>query len=191
MLSRCWNLARARACGIDPPRRPASASVATASATQMMERILQHQHLSRTAVTSGGRLYSYEHLCSSSDRISHAISTIVGKASKQAAPPRIGLYAVRHSQTIGDHGYHGITAHATMHACGTPLEQAPGAEYLAGTLAIWRAGGIFVPLATSHPPRELTYVLEDAGISAVSMDRRGFSPYFFHLGSVSAPGPSQ
>lgn len=65
------------------------------------------------------------------------------------------------------------------HACGTPLEQAPGAEYLAGTLAIWRAGGIVVPLATSHPPRELTYVLEDAGISAVSMDRRGLFHIFF------------
>ena len=114
MLSRCWNLARTRACGIDPPRRPASASVATASATQMMERILQHQHLSRTAVTSGGRLYSYEHVCSSSDRISHAISTIVGTASKQAAPPRIGLYAVRHSLHWGswDHSSCG-------HACGT------------------------------------------------------------------------
>ena len=87
----------------------------------------------------------------------------------------------------------GIMGSQLMRPCvrHTPLEQAPGAEYLAGTLAIWRAGGIVVPLATSHPPRELTYVLEDAGISAVSMDRRGFSPYFFHLGSVSAPGPSQ
>jgi hypothetical protein len=36
-----------------------------------------------------------------------------------------------------------------------------------GTLAIWRAGCIAVPLATSHPPPELDYVLQDAGISLV------------------------
>ncbi len=54
-------------------------------------------------------------------------------------PPRIGLYA------------------------------APGAEYVAGTFAIWQAGGIVVPLATSHPKKELEYVIQDAGISAVSL----------------------
>ena len=136
MLSRCWNLARTRACGIDPPRRPASASVATASATQMMERILQHQHLSRTAVTSGGRLYSYEHVCSSSDRISHAISTIVGKASKQAAPPRIGLYAVRHSLHWGSWD-HSSCGHACVrHSPGTgPWCRIPGGH--AGDMASW------------------------------------------------------
>jgi non-ribosomal peptide synthetase component F len=61
----------------------------------------------------------------------------VNNAPTQTTPPRVGLYA------------------------------APGAEYLAGTLAIWQAGGIVVPLATSHPQRELEYVLQDAGISAV------------------------
>eukprot|EP00798_Chlamydomonas_sp_ICE-L_P015322 gene15322-21406_t len=43
----------------------------------------------------------------------------------------------------------------------------PGVEYVAGTLAIWQAGGIAVPLATSHPPAELSYVFQDAGLSAV------------------------
>ncbi len=41
----------------------------------------------------------------------------------------------------------------------------------AGTLGIWQAGGIAVPLATSHPPPELDYVLQDAGLSAVSGSR--------------------
>jgi len=39
----------------------------------------------------------------------------------------------------------------------------PGFEYAAVQRGIWRAGGIAVPLAVSHPPPELGYVLRDAG----------------------------
>jgi malonyl-CoA/methylmalonyl-CoA synthetase len=35
---------------------------------------------------------------------------------------------------------------------------------------IWRAGGVAVPLATSHPPPELEYVIRDAGASVVVAD---------------------
>jgi len=38
----------------------------------------------------------------------------------------------------------------------------PGWDYVAATWGIWRAGGIAVPLAVSHPPPELAYVLDDA-----------------------------
>lgn len=44
----------------------------------------------------------------------------------------------------------------------------PGPGYVAATWASWMAGGIAVPLAVSHPPEELQYVMEDAGISMVS-----------------------
>ena len=43
----------------------------------------------------------------------------------------------------------------------------PGAGCVAATWASWMAGGIAVPLAVSHPPQELQYVLEDAGVSRV------------------------
>lgn len=43
----------------------------------------------------------------------------------------------------------------------------PGWEYTAVQWGVWRAGGLGVPLATSHPPAELAYVLEDAGPEAV------------------------
>lgn len=43
----------------------------------------------------------------------------------------------------------------------------PGFGYVAGTWAAWLAGGVAVPLATSHPAAELDYVLRDAGVSAV------------------------
>lgn len=47
---------------------------------------------------------------------------------------------------------------------------APGAGYVAAQWGIWRAGGIAVPLCTSHPPPELAYVLDDTGAEAVLAD---------------------
>ena len=41
----------------------------------------------------------------------------------------------------------------------------PGFEYAAVLRGIWRAGGVAVPLAVSHPAAELEYVIADAGAS--------------------------
>ena len=38
----------------------------------------------------------------------------------------------------------------------------PGFAYVATLWGIWRAGGIAVPLASSHPPAELAHVLDDS-----------------------------
>jgi malonyl-CoA/methylmalonyl-CoA synthetase len=46
----------------------------------------------------------------------------------------------------------------------------PGYAYAAVQRAIWRAGGVAVPLAVSHPPAELDYVIRDAGASVVVAD---------------------
>jgi len=43
----------------------------------------------------------------------------------------------------------------------------PGWEYTAVQWGVWRAGGIAVPLATSHPTAELAYVLADAEPEAI------------------------
>ncbi len=43
----------------------------------------------------------------------------------------------------------------------------PGWDYVAVQWGIWRAGGIAVPLATSHPPAELEYVIGDADAALV------------------------
>ncbi|MGH7547136.1 MAG: acyl-CoA synthetase [Gemmatimonadales bacterium] len=40
-------------------------------------------------------------------------------------------------------------------------------HYVATQWGIWRAGGIAVALATSHPPAELAYVIQDAGAEIV------------------------
>jgi malonyl-CoA/methylmalonyl-CoA synthetase len=43
-------------------------------------------------------------------------------------------------------------------------------DYPVAQWGIWRAGGIAVPLAESHPPRELDYVLQDADPDTVIAD---------------------
>lgn len=43
----------------------------------------------------------------------------------------------------------------------------PGFPYVATQWGIWRAGGIAVPLAVSHPPAELEYVIADADAAVV------------------------
>jgi malonyl-CoA/methylmalonyl-CoA synthetase len=46
----------------------------------------------------------------------------------------------------------------------------PGFAYAAIQRGIWRAGGVAVPLAVSHPPAELDYVIRDAAASVVVAD---------------------
>ena len=46
----------------------------------------------------------------------------------------------------------------------------PGFDYVAVLWGVWRAGGIAVPLALSHPPAELDYTIRDAGTSVVVSD---------------------
>ena len=47
---------------------------------------------------------------------------------------------------------------------------APGRDYVVAQWGIFRAGGIAVPLCTSHPPPELEYVIDDAGAEIVVAD---------------------
>jgi malonyl-CoA/methylmalonyl-CoA synthetase len=43
----------------------------------------------------------------------------------------------------------------------------PGADFTSLLIGIFRAGGVAVPLALAHPPREIAHVLADAGASIV------------------------
>ena len=46
----------------------------------------------------------------------------------------------------------------------------PSFAYVAAQRGIWRAGGVAVPLAVSHPPAELEYVIRDSGARLVVGD---------------------
>ena len=52
---------------------------------------------------------------------------------------------------------------------------APSCAYAAVQRGIWRAGGVAVPLAVSHPPAELEYVIRDSGASVVVAGSLGSS----------------
>jgi malonyl-CoA/methylmalonyl-CoA synthetase len=43
----------------------------------------------------------------------------------------------------------------------------PSFAYAAVQRGVWRAGGVAVPLAVSHPPAELEYVIRDSGASVI------------------------
>jgi len=47
------------------------------------------------------------------------------------------------------------------------LMSPPGVEFVVGTWACWLSSAICVPLALSHPPAELEYVLQDASVVTV------------------------
>ncbi|HET9986264.1 MAG TPA: acyl-CoA synthetase [Longimicrobiales bacterium] len=94
--------------------------------------------------------------------------------------PALFLQAERHggrraiAAPEGDFGYDDLLrtsgAVATRLLAGRDdLEEAricflapPGWDWVAVQWGIWRAGGIAVPMAVSHPPAELAYVLDDA-----------------------------
>ena len=59
----------------------------------------------------------------------------------------------------------------------------PGRTHVALQLGIWTAGAIAVPLAVSHPPRELEYVLDDARPRIVVVDPS--LPHAHHLAAAA------
>ncbi len=61
---------------------------------------------------------------------------------------------------------------ADLNGCRVAFLVEPGFEYVAVQWGIWRAGGVAVPLAVSHPPPELDYVVADSDAVAVVTDSR-------------------
>ncbi len=57
-----------------------------------------------------------------------------------------------------------------LHEARVAFLLAPGFEYVAVQWAIWRAGGIAVPLPLSHPAAELEYLVSDSEASIVIAD---------------------
>jgi malonyl-CoA/methylmalonyl-CoA synthetase len=103
------------------------------------------------------------------------------------APPLVARgarFPARTAIRSGDHSYryHDLS-HASARAAGgllagrTDLDGgrvcflvAPSFGYVAVQWGIWRAGGVAVPLAVSHPARELEYVIRNAETDTVVAD---------------------
>src|SRR5512132_1311804 len=102
--------------------------------------------MTRSAIAAGDGTYSYADLEAASRRVAAGLLTEAARLK-------------RGPTTIGD------------------LEQArvaflvePSCAYAAVQRGIWRAGGVAVPLALSHPAAELEYVVRDADASVVVAD---------------------
>ncbi|KAI8464859.1 MAG: hypothetical protein J3K34DRAFT_380146 [Monoraphidium minutum] len=103
----------------------------------------QHALGGSIAVRAAGRALGYGDLLGSSELLAAQIARQLPRQHGAAHGPRIGVYAE------------------------------PGFGYVAATWAAWMAGGVAVPLATSHPPSEIDYVLRDAGVSLVLAPESG------------------
>jgi len=94
-------------------------------------------HCKRAAAPSSAHNRYGDLLTSSRSLAEQIVPALAPKLPGASAGPRIGIYSE------------------------------PGFPYVASTWAAWAAGGVAVPLATSHPPAEIDYVIRDAGISTV------------------------
>ena len=95
-------------------------------------------HSDRLAVQSVGASFSYRDLLLASERVAGMLlATVAGEG--------------------GDH-----RDKRDLHEARIAFLVPPSFEYVAIQWGVWRAGGLAVPMAVSHPPFELEYVLEDA-----------------------------
>jgi len=89
-------------------------------------------------------------------------------------PARLAIEDARGAHSYGDlHQASARAAGVLLGASPDLLEErvaffvTPGFAYVATQWGIWRAGGIAVPLALSHPDAELEYVIRDAAAATV------------------------
>jgi malonyl-CoA/methylmalonyl-CoA synthetase len=99
----------------------------------------------------------------------------------------------------GEHCYHRLLEASTRVASAllagrSDLEEAriaffvaPGFDYVATQWGIWRAGGIAVPLALTHPAAELQYTIRDAEAAIVVADPAA-SPLLEPLAAAAGAG---
>src|SRR5690606_36230434 len=105
---------------------------------------------------------------------SHDASGLAFFERTQAAVKRVAVTAGGADRTYGELlECSARIAGALLGGAGDLAEQRvaylvePGFHYVATQWGIWRAGGVAVPLAISHPAPELEYTIEDSGASIV------------------------
>ena len=90
--------------------------------------------------------------------------------------PRTAVLAAGRTHTYGDLEARSRRRAGQLLAGADPVDldgariaflMAPGFEYVVTQWAVWRAGGIAVPLCPDHPERELEYVIDDADCAAL------------------------
>ena len=97
-----------------------------------------HRNGSRPAVTANGASLTYTQLLAASLRVASLLKDLPGKYEG-------------HRDDVAKGDGQRVAIFGT-----------PGAEFVSALWAAWRNGHVAVPLATSHPPAQLLYVMQDA-----------------------------
>ncbi|MFP3947980.1 MAG: hypothetical protein ACLFWG_04565, partial [Longimicrobiales bacterium] len=102
------------------------------------------QWTDRTALLDAGGAHTYGDLLQASEAVARGLlERLRARPGAEAAPDLRG-------------------APRDLRGAPVPFLVPPDFSHVAVQWGIWRAGGMAVPLAVSHPPRELAYVLDDA-----------------------------
>ena len=156
---RGWRTARLRstplsAGGVRWKRR---ASTAAAAPLPVLARAAPHAE--RTAVVSESGEYTYAELLADSAHLSRTLRSAVREAAEPAA-----LAEIMRSFAAG--------APQDLDGARVAFLCPPDAAYVVTLWAIWRAGGVTVPLCSAHPADELRYVLQDSGAELLVLHPR-------------------
>jgi len=107
---------------------------------------------------------------------------LVSRLSAHGARPAIidaqGVYTYRALVAAAAGLSSSLQAHRATSPLPAPADRPPRVAfmcsrdntYVQSQLAVWHSGAIAVPIAESHPPSEIEYVLRDCGASAVLSD---------------------
>ena len=138
----------------------------------LTERPTRENFLGRVAVADADGRWTYRELLRQAERFRDSILAAAGADALLQAGDETGAdWAAGASQAsgVGQASRAGQASGAGRPAPGAALAGEriaflvpPGRRHVAVQWGAWRAGGIAVPLAVSHPPRELEHVLDDA-----------------------------
>lgn len=147
-------LHRRRLCSVaDPPLLP------------VLTRALAHSE--NTAVVSASGQYTYQEIIDDSAHLADVLRSAGPKGDAQADELAVELLrneaegkaspSLEHVAALIPRGVDDLSERRVAFMC------PPDAPYVVALWAIWRAGGVTVPLCTAHPAEELRYVLRDSG----------------------------
>ena len=109
----------------------------------LTERPSREKRLESVALADAGGQWTYGELLRQADHFRDRFLATAATAAMAGAEPRFSAGPVLAGERIA-------------------FLMPPGRTHVAVQWGVWRVGGIAVPLAMSHPPRELEHVLDDA-----------------------------
>jgi amino acid adenylation domain-containing protein len=143
----------------------------------------EHHHLTRDAARGAVRHFGPE--------------TVVARFARvaQATPDAPAYVDAQHTLSYGDLDDRSTRLARRLRALGVGAESPVGVcleqglDLPVAVLAVWKAGGAYLPLDPENPPERLAYMLDDAGAAAVVTTAQLRSRLPAYPAAVIVPGP--